>query len=262
MNRRTKLTDTLVRRLTPGPREYTVRDTLVPTLGVRVHPSGGSSYVHFLDGKKVSLGPAAFKTSEEARAECRVQLSDGVKERMHVPLFRDFAAGPWRDSWTHRCKPATIRWRDWHLKNRLLHEFGGLRLDRITPMMVHRWFDDYSRNAPGNANHCLQTLRQILNHAVACGLASSNPARSIKFNPGRKITHFLSREEIDRLCEVLDRRDRSAKTRASQRQQIDIIRLLLLTAAARTRSSVCAGTRLPEPVSACRIARLDRAPYS
>ena len=229
MNHRQKLTDALIRRLRPGPREYTVRDTVAPSLGVRVHPSGGRAYVHVAAGRRVSLGPAALKTVDAARAESRAHLSDGVMERKNIPLFRDFAAGPWRDSWIHRCKPTTIRWRNGHLKNHLLPAFGDLRLDRITPMMVHRWFDDFSRSAPGNANHCLKTLRQIFNHAIACGHVASNPARSVRPNPRKKITRFLSREELDRLHEVLDRRERSATAQESQRQQIDIIRLLLLT---------------------------------
>ncbi|MDE0239507.1 MAG: tyrosine-type recombinase/integrase [bacterium] len=229
MNRRTKLTNALIRRLKPGPREYTVRDTVVPSLGVRVHPSGGSTFVHFVEGRRVSLGPAALKAIEEARAESRVQLSVGVKAKKNAPLFRDFVANPWRDSWVHRCKPSTIKGRDWLLENRLNPEFGGLRLDRITPKIVHRWFDDYSGTAPGNANLCLQIIRQIFNHAVACGHVPSNPTERIKFNRRRKITRFLSREELDRLHEVLDRRERSPTTRDSQRQQIDIIRLLVLT---------------------------------
>ncbi len=229
MNRRTKLTDALIRRLKPGPREYTVRDTVVPSLGVRVHPSGGCAYVHFVDGRKVSLGPAAFKAVEDARAESLVQLSGGVTEKRSAPLFRDFVAGPWRESWVHRCKPTTISLRDRLVRGRLLPEFGDRRLDRITPMMIHRWFDDCSRTAPGTANLSLQTLRHILNHALACGHVPSNPARRIKSNPGRKITRFLSREELERLHKVLDRHERSESTRASQRPQIDIIRLLLLT---------------------------------
>ena len=229
MNRRAKLTDALIRRLKPGSREYTIRDSVVPSLGVRVHPSGGSSYVHFIAGRKVSLGPATFKTVDDARAESRAQLSDGVAERTNVPLFREFVAGPWRDSWIHRCKPSTIKWRDWILDNRLLPTFGDLRLDRITPMMVNRWFDSYSEAAPGNANLCLQTLRQIFNHAVVIGLVPSNPARGIKLNPGKRITRFLSREELDRLHRVLDRRSNARRTTPSQHHQIDIIRLLMLT---------------------------------
>ena len=229
MNRRTRLTDALIRRLKPDRREYTVRDTVVPSLGVRVHPSGGRAYVHFVDGRKVSLGPAMLMAVEDARTESRVRLSNGVTEKRSVPLFRDFVAGPWRDSWVHRCKPTTISLRDRLVQGRLLPAFGDLRLDRITPMMIHRWFDDCSRTAPGTANLSLQTLRHILNHAIACGHVPSNPARRIKLNPGKKITRFLSREELERLHRVLDRHERSASMRASQRPQIDIIRLLLLT---------------------------------
>ncbi len=229
MNRKARLTDAFVRRLRPADREYTVRDTVVPSLGVRAHPSGGLAYVHFGDGRRVSLGSAALRTLEEARRESRALSADGIPERATAPLFSDFVAGPWRESWVHRCKPSTIKGRDWLLENRLLPEFGHLRIDRIASTAVLTWFDDYSRTAPGNANHCLKLLRHIFNHAVVCGHVASNPARSVKLNPHRKITRFLSREETARLHEVLDRHERSAATRASRRLQIDIIRLLLLT---------------------------------
>ncbi len=62
MNRKQRLTDPLVRRLRPGDREYSIRDIMVPSLGVRVHPSGGRSYVHFGEGKRVSLGSATLMT--------------------------------------------------------------------------------------------------------------------------------------------------------------------------------------------------------
>ena len=229
MNRRTKLTDTLVRRLKSGNREYTVRDTLVPGFGVRVHPSGGRSYVLFREGMKMSLGPITLKTVREARSECLAFMTDGFSGGRTSPLFRDFTAGVWRDSWVHRCRPSTIQWRDRILETRLLPTFSTLRLDQITAAMVHRWFDDYSRTAPGNANHCLQVLRHILNHAIACHHIASNPARSVRPNPRKKLTRFLSREELDRLHRALDHYDLSYTLKPSRRQQIDIIRLLLLT---------------------------------
>ena len=80
--------------------------------------------------------------------------------------------------------------------------------------------------APGSANRALNVLGQILNHAIACGHIEANPTRGIRRNPGAKLTRFLSREEIQRLHRVLDR---YAQGSASQSQQADIIRLLLLT---------------------------------
>ena len=229
MNQKRKLTDALVRRLRPGDREYTIRDIKVPSLGVRVHPSGGRSYFHFGEGRKVSLGPTTLMTIGQARHESLALLTGGIPDKTTAPLFRDFVAGPWRESWVHHCKPSTIRWRDRNLEARLLPEFGLLRLDRITPDGVHRWFDNYSKTAPGGANRCLQILRHVFNHAVVCGHVASSPARSVRPNPRKKITRFLAREELDRLHRVLDRRANAKRITPSQRHQIDIIRLLLLT---------------------------------
>ncbi len=229
MNRRVKLTESLVGKLRPGTREYTVRDTFVPNFGVRVHPSGGSSYVHFSNGTKVSLGPTMHVTVEEARARCLALLTDRHSRKDPVPLFRDFAAHEWKESWIHRSKPATIDWRERCLKRQLLPAFGAHCLDRVTPAMVHRWFDSYARTAPGGANHCLKILRQIFNHAISCDHITSNPARNVRPNRRRKLTRFLSSEELGRLHRALDRHDRETSHRRPQRQQIDIIRLLLLT---------------------------------
>ena len=229
MTRKRKLTEAFVQRLRPGDREYTVRDSMVPSLGVRVHPSGGCSYVHFGEGRKVSLGSATLMAIGQARHESLALMTSGIPDTSTVPLFRDFVAGPWRESWVHHCKPSTIRWRDRNLEARLLPEFSSLRLDRISPDRVHRWFDDYSKTAPGNANHCLQILRHVFNHAVARGYVTTNPARRVRPNPRKKITRFLSREELDRLHCVLDRRANAKRTTQTQRQQIDVIRLLLFT---------------------------------
>ena len=229
MNRKRKLTDAFVRRLKSGEREYTVRDSMAPSLGVRVHPSGGCSYVHFREGRKVSLGSATLMTIGQARRTSLELLTGGIPDKATAPLFRDFVAGPWREAWVHHCKPSTIRWRDRNLETRLLPEFGSLRLDRITPGEVHRWFDSYSKTAPGGANYCLQILRHVFNHAVSCGYVASNPARSVRPNPRKKITRFLSREELERLHRVLDRHANAKRVTPSQRHQNDIIRLLLLT---------------------------------
>ena len=229
MNRKRKLTDALVRRLSTEEREYTVRDIIVPTLGVRVFPSGGRSYVHFGEGRRVSLGCASLTTVGQARHDSLALLTGGIPDKTTVPTFRDFVAGPWRESWVHRCKPSTIAWRDRNLERQLLPQFGPRRLDCITPQAVQRWFDDYSRTAPGNANHCLLILRHVFNYAVDCEHVASNPARRITPNPRKKNTRFLSRVELDRLHRILDRRADDTKASPSQRHQIDIIRLLLLT---------------------------------
>ena len=226
-----RLTDAAIARLRPREREYTVWDTRIPGLGVRVRPSGGRSWVLLVktDGrsKRVSFGPTDLKGVAEARRECRARLAEpeAAAEPMHaVPLFRDFVAGTWKEAHLNGYKPSSRRGISALLNGRLLPAFGSKPLDRISQARVRKWFDEFSRTAPGNANHGLATLRQIMNFAVACGHIDVNPMRGLKMNRRPALTRFLSRDEVTRLHDVLDR-----QTRKGSRQQAEMIRLLMLT---------------------------------
>ena len=211
-------------------------DMRVPGLGVRVRPSGHRGYVYHgkVDGraKHVTLGPAALKTVAEVRRECleiAVTKKSGdraMSARGKTPTFATFVAGPWKSACLDRYKPATRKSVRGSLRTQLLPAFGDLPLDRIDRIRVHRWFDEYSRTAPGGANHALDTFRRIMNHAIALGHVETNPTRDVKPNPRVALTRFLSLEEIACLHRVLDG---YASSRASRRRQADIIRLLLLT---------------------------------
>ena len=235
--RKIRLTDANAGKFRPGESEYTVRDTKTPGLGVRVKPSGYRAWVYHggVSGspRRYSLGTVGLKTVEDARREC---LEIGLKEqiggapdetvKVTVPKFRDFVEGEWKTARYDHMKPSTRKGVDNDLKTQLLPNFGTLPLDRITRSRVNRWFDQYSRSAPGGANHTLDILSGILNHAIVCGHIAANPTRGVRRNPGRKMTRFLSREEIRRLHAVLDAcvAERSVRAPAA-----DIIRLLLLT---------------------------------
>ncbi len=144
---------------------------------------------------------------------------------MSPPTFRHFVAGAWKKACYSRCKPSTRKRVDSALRTQLLPIFGAQRLDRIRRETVHSWFDRYSQSAPAGANRVLDVLRQIFNHAVACGYLPANPTRRVRRNPRPRPNRFLSRAEIDRLYAALD----AHRGRGSGEQQADIIRLLLLT---------------------------------
>ena len=231
MTQRIRLTDTAISRLRTRQREYTVWDSRVSGLGVRVRPTGGKSFVLLRDvrgrSRRVSIGPVSTMTVAEARKACLVRQAGPEPERedaRSIPLFREFATGEWKETHWEGYKPATRRMKTHLLDKRLLPEFGSRPLDRIDTARVERWFDGFSRTAPGNANHGLDLLRQIMNFAIDRGHLDTNPARGIRRNPDTPRTRFLSREEIDRLYEALDR-----QTRTTHREQADIVRLLLLT---------------------------------
>ena len=232
---RVRLTDAGIARLRPQEREFTVWDSRVAGLGVRVRPSGGKSYVliRTIEGRtrRVSLGPVASKGIEEVRQECLAMKAGaavaGPKEPARkVPPFSDFVAGAWHEAHFMRCKPSTRRSFRRYLSSRLLPAFGATRLDRITGAQVERWFAGYSRTAPGGANKAIDLLRQILNFGIACGHLERNPTRGIARNPRRAITRFLSRDEIRRLHQALDAASRRGP---GQRREADMIRLLMLT---------------------------------
>ena len=231
---RLRLTDAAIARLRPRAREYTVWDTRVPGLGVRVRPSGGRSYVVLeeTDGrsKRVSLGPVSLKKIDEVRREGHARRASpepekGSRPTRAVPSLQEFVEGAWKQACFDRYKPSTRKGVRSVLAGRILPAFGSKPMDRIAPAQVRRWFDEYSRSAPGRANSSLGVFRQIMNFAVACGHIETNPARGIQRNRRTPLTRFLSREEIARLHEALDEHAQ----KDSSRQQADIIRLLLLT---------------------------------
>ena len=235
--RRIRLTDANASRFRPGESEYTVRDTKTPSLGIRIKPSGYRAWVYHgsVSGspRRHSLGPVGLKTVEDARLKCleiglKEQISGALDEtvKMAVPKFRDFVEGEWKTARYDHLKPSGRKGVDSALKTQLLPNFGTLPLDRITRSRVNRWFDQYSRSAPGGANHALDTLSGILNHAIVCGHIAINSTRGVRRNPRRKMTRFLSREEIRRLHAVLDACMAECPVNAPT---ADIIRLLLLT---------------------------------
>ena len=230
---RMRLTDAAVARLRPREREYAVWDSRVAGLGVRVRPTGGRSWILLLDAggrtKRVSLGPVSAKTAAEARQDALKRQADPQPKKTAgspgpAPLFRDFVAGPWKDVHFTRYKPSGQRTVSHYLKRQLLPAFGPKPLDRITPAHVRKWFDRYSRTAPGGANRALDIFRQIMNFAVASGHIEIDPTGGVRRNRRPALTRFLSREEIARLHGVLN-----AQACPDSRQQADIIRLLLLT---------------------------------
>ncbi len=232
MPRRRRLTDAGIARLRPEAREYTVWDTNMAGLGVRVRPSGSRIFIYHRKTdrgvKKMSFGPATLRKVEAVRRLClEAETVEACEhDRTPAPLFQDFVAGPWKAVCFDGYKPSTQNGCHSLLKRHLLPAFGSRRIDRITRSMVLGWFERCSRTTSINANRALTLFGQILNHAVACGHIDANPARGIRPNPETRHTRFLSREEIARLHRVLDR---YAEGNRSQAQQADIVRLLLLT---------------------------------
>ncbi len=222
--RRVHLTNARMKQLKPATQDYWVQDREIPSLSLRVYPSGTKTWTGTVNGRKVALGRSDGMSVKDARRAClRLQMA-GRAPKQDRPTYRTFALDIWRPTWVSRCKPSTIKGRDSVLTRQLLPTFGSLRLDQIPRKVIEDWFAVYSASAPGGANNALRILRQSLNHAVERGVMATNPARSVILNRRPKLTRFLSQDEIRRLNRALDQYIDGPKG-----VQADILRLLLLT---------------------------------
>ena len=109
------------------------------------------------------LARCPLKTVAEVRRECHARKAEPeatCAPRRVAPLFRDFVEGTWKEAHFDGYKPSTRMGVQSLLDRQLLPAFGSKPLDRIAPAQVGRWFDRFSRTAPGNANHALDLLTQ------------------------------------------------------------------------------------------------------
>ena len=239
MNTHKTLTDAIIRDMQAGEREYTVRDKRVAGLGIKILPSGRQTWVldTVVEGRhrRLTLGAFVYMNCDEARKLAMERLQSlysapsgdkAEKPQAAIPTFGDFAHDTWWPEYRRKCKPSTIRGTRSILNSTLLPAFGTANLDSITKAMVIEWFERKSRTAPGGANHALNTLGMIMGFAVERGLLKGNPARRIRKNPARKMTRFLSIEEMERLNAVMNKHEAAEP---SMQPLCDIVRLLMLT---------------------------------
>ena len=115
---RMRLTDAAIARLRPREREYAVWDTRTPGLGVRVRPSGATTFVLLRksDGRSVrrSLGRATSRSVEDVRRQCHALLATPgleppIQRARNLPLFRDFVVDTWSEAHFPRYKPSWNR---------------------------------------------------------------------------------------------------------------------------------------------------------
>ena len=231
------LTRTAIAAARPRKAEYTLWDGALAHFGVRLHPSGARSFIvqTRVNGRmrKLTLGRFPETSLADARKEAATLLASVwtgetvPQRRVKAPLFRDFAA-TYRERRRSRWKPSSLKTHEGYMRNRLMPTFGKLRLDTIDHAQVSAWFDAVSVDRPGAANRAFEILRVMLASARQWGeLGEHVPdaCANIVMNPRRPVARFLSRDELQRLGDVLDR------NAADHPWSVAAIRLLTLTGA-------------------------------
>jgi len=209
------LTQRICTEARPEAREYLLRDTRQPGLGLRVQPCGSRSWIMRLreNGKLTRRSLGTFpetdvKTARRIAAALLAGDATPPARSSQVPTFAEFQA-EYEARHARGFKPSGLRSYRTYVTRRLLPTFGAMRLDAIGRPDVVRWFDGYSRQKPGGANRALGILAHILASARAWGHLPDgwrNPASSIRMNRRRIVGSFLSEAQMVRLGSVLDRR--------------------------------------------------------
>ena len=209
---RIRLTVRVIAAAKPRAKEYTLWDNLLAHFGVRVQPSGIRSYIiqTRVNGRmrKITLGrfpelPLDAARREGASVLARLWGGEDVAppREARAPLFSDFAAR-YRERRRTRWKPSSLKTFDVYLRNRLMPQFGTMRLDAITHERVSAWFDAASTDKPGAANRAFDILRAMLAAARQWGELGehvSDACANIVRNPRRPVARYLDHAELERL---------------------------------------------------------------
>jgi integrase len=228
---RAALTADLLKNLPAGPAE--IYDTKLPGLYVRVYPSGRAAFMlNYARGKKITIGRADALSPAGARDVARGIIGDVAHGRDPQAAKRTRRGGDTlRAFLTTKYQP----WVTTHRKSgkaavkRLLTVFPASILDRplteISAFAVEAWRT--ARRTAGRAdatvNRDLDELRSALSRAVAWGLLTQHPLRTVKdarLDPIGKL-RYLNAEEEQRLRETLTARD---EDRRAARERFNVWR--------------------------------------
>jgi len=235
MSAKIRLTNQLVRSCKPSSSEYSLQDSGIRGLALRVRPTGGKSWLLRFrrDGRawRVALGDAADVPVEHARQSAHSILSGKApaseEARPSAMSLKKFSA-LYVERRSKEWRPQTRRTQRSYLSNQLVPALGKRPLDRIGTSEVAAWFHTYSRARPGGANRAIAVLSDLITRAIEWGVLPkdhANPCFAIRRNRTRERGQMLNQEALARLGAALQ------KYALVRPDAVDAIRLLLLTGA-------------------------------
>ncbi len=254
-----RITKRVVDTLKPGDRDVFAWDSELRGFGVRVKPSGATSYIvqyRNRDGRsrRLTVGSQGRLTPEEARKEAKLILGEVAKGKDPAGQRVDDRAAPtvaelcerYLVEYAHQHKkPRSVASDVSNVRNHVVPLLGHLKVAAITRADV----DGFKRavrdgktarkelgprhgaivkGGPGVANRCLALLSKMFNEAEKWGLRTdgSNPCRHIERFRERKCERYLSDQELACLGAVLAEVEAECVELASV---VPTIRLLLFT---------------------------------
>jgi len=223
--------------LSPDPaKESTYWDTQVPTLCLRVFPSGVKTFAvkYRLNGRQsfIKLGRLGELTIEDARRKAlavRQEVTDGIdpaKAKARGMTVTE-AARRMMDERGPKLRPKTISNYQQIINTRIIPRLGNLPIAALTVSDIAA-FHTRASGTPRQTNISLSVLSIICKQAEKWGERplGSNPCQHQEKYPEQARHRYLSDTEITAIGEALDRLHGRHSEAA-----IDALRLIMLTGA-------------------------------
>ncbi len=212
-----KLTNSVVKQLSPESKPYEVRDTEIKGLLVRVQPTGSKTfYIEYSQGKRFRLGDAKSLTVTIARnlaREKKVEAASGrdpieEKKLKSIVTFAEFFNKKYKDRIkTTSNDPVKAIKRYESICSRV----GSWELEFFTPLNMQKYINE--RKAAGRANATINreiaNIQTLLQFAYVWGYIRQHPfqGKVEKLKVKNEHPRYLSPEEEARLSEALTTRD-------------------------------------------------------
>ncbi len=215
-----KFTDNYIKNLKPEQNWFEKIES--GGLGIRVMPSGNSSWVYrfTFDGKrrKMTLGKypgLPLKQARELHMKAQSLKDQGInpidhelqqKQRENNTVEKLIIA--WYESYAskNRKKPKQIKQQ---IDADIIPLLGHMELEKLQPKEITAALDKIvKRGAPIHANRVLSTLKQVFNYAVSRGTMQQNPAASIRTRDiggiEKPCERYLTLDELRTVWNFLD----------------------------------------------------------
>lgn len=242
-----KLTKRTIDALSPTETDAIIWDDDLPGFGLRVKSSGVRTYLiqyrtRTGQSRRLALGRHGVLTPDEARQLAREKLSEvrrggdpagEIKEARKAPTLADLADRYTQEWATQRKKASSAGLDATNLRNHILPALGKKKVAAVTRRDIerlHALLGKYPDGTPSpvRANRVLALLSKMFGLAEEWGIIprGTNPCRGLRKFKERRRERYLSPEEFERLCRMLDRMEHEGTIPAPMAA---LVRLLVLT---------------------------------
>ena len=232
-----KITDKLVRMLTPDGRVNITFDTEIKGFGVRVTRGGTKSFIldYRISGRqrRYTIGQYPTWGVTAARAEAknlRMQIDRGHDPMGARHIDRtaptiDALCDLYIERHLPRKRPSSGRDDLSMIDKYIRPTFGKIKVENLTHAQIDSLHRKITKSAPYRANRLIALMSKMLSLAIKWELRADNPAKGVERNVENRRERFLSEVELARLTDALNKHPKQ--------KSANVVRLLMLTGARR-----------------------------